>query len=154
MATSPFTLNQLATEILFEIASNATQADHVSLSLVSRAFNSVATHFVYRHIELTSFKRVVRCCTTLANNSKAALAVRTFALDIHTMMSDGWDASMFAPFLRMINAALLKATHLRSLVLRLPPDPQGVALERCTFPFMNHYASNSTVAETFWKGTA
>jgi hypothetical protein len=58
------------------------------------------------------------------------------------MMSDGWDASMFAPFLRMINAALLKTNHLRSLVLRLPPDPQGVALERCSFPLMNHYASN------------
>ncbi|KAJ7662231.1 hypothetical protein DFH06DRAFT_915116, partial [Mycena polygramma] len=130
-------LSHFPSEILLEIASNASHTDHMALSTVSKIFNSVATQFIYRYIDLTSFKRVVRCCTTLSKRSEAALSVRVF----HIMMKDTWDVALFAPFLRLINAALLRAKYLRSLVLRLPPDPHGTALDRCDFRLLNHYGS-------------
>ncbi|KAJ7121129.1 hypothetical protein C8R44DRAFT_787380 [Mycena epipterygia] len=130
MAVNPLVLNNFATEILFEIASNARPPEQLSLMTVSRMFNAVATKFLYRYIELTSFKRTHRCCTTLANNSEAALAVRRLSLDLlgHSMMKSDWDPAIFAPFFRMVNAALVKTTRLRSLILRLPPDPHGTTL--------------------------
>ncbi|KAJ6469130.1 hypothetical protein C8R47DRAFT_1078042 [Mycena vitilis] len=57
------------------------------------------------------------------------------------MMKDTWDVALFAPFLRLINAALLRAKYVRSLVLRLPPDPHGTVLDRCDFRRLNHYGS-------------
>ncbi|KAJ6597527.1 hypothetical protein DFH09DRAFT_1356765, partial [Mycena vulgaris] len=107
-------------------------------------FNSVATKCVYRYIALTSFRRIFRCCTTLAKNSEAALSVRCLSFDLlsHDMISGRWDASIFEPFFRMVNVALLNTTRLRSLILRLPHDPLGTTLRQCTFPVLSHYGSS------------
>ncbi|KAJ7481897.1 hypothetical protein FB451DRAFT_1556069 [Mycena latifolia] len=141
---NPFTINHFAAEILFEIASNTTSAEQISLSTVSRTFNSIAIKFMYRRIELTSFRRIVRCCTTLAKNSEAALSVRTLSFDLlgHTMISDRWNVTIFEPFFRMVNAALVKTPRLRSLILRLPYDPRGTTLQNCTFPLLSHYGAS------------
>ncbi|KAJ7768581.1 hypothetical protein DFH07DRAFT_807324 [Mycena maculata] len=144
MAANPLSLDQLALEILLEIASNTTIVDQLCLSRTSRIFNSVATKTLYRHIELTSFRRIFRCCTTLEKSSEAALSVRTLSFDLlgHSMMSYRGDASVFAPFFRRINAALFQTTLLRSLILRLLHDRNGAALHRCTFPFLGHFGSS------------
>ncbi|KAJ6456335.1 hypothetical protein C8R47DRAFT_996270 [Mycena vitilis] len=134
-------LSRFPHEILWEIAASASRKDHIALCTVSKIFNSAATQFIYRHIELTSFKHVVQCCTTLSKRAEAALCVRFLSLDFHMMMKDTLDIAMIAPFLRLVNAALLRAKYLRSLVLRLPPDPHGAALDRCEFQLLNHYGS-------------
>ncbi|KAJ7628788.1 hypothetical protein FB45DRAFT_1059481 [Roridomyces roridus] len=148
----PMTLNHLAAEILLEVISYASPLDLLSLSTVSRLFHSVATKFLYRHIELRSFRRVFRCCTALARagNEDAALAVRTLSFDffgqsILNPPRPGSDPStLFAPFFRLINAALSKTTLLRSLVLRLPHDAHGICLSQCTFPSLTHYGATFT----------
>ncbi|KAJ7677600.1 hypothetical protein B0H17DRAFT_1206882 [Mycena rosella] len=143
MAVNPLTLNHFAVEILFEIASNATQTEQMALSTVSKTFNAVAAKFLYRHIVLTSFRRIFRFCDTLEKKTEAALAVRTLSFDLlgHAMISGKWNVAIFEPFFRMINRALLKTTRLYSLVLRLPHDPRGMILQNCTFPSLNHYGS-------------
>ncbi|KAF8145964.1 hypothetical protein K438DRAFT_1781425 [Mycena galopus ATCC 62051] len=136
---NPSILARLAVEILFSIAAHTTLSDRISLSTTSVVFNSVATKLLYRDIELTSLKRMVLCCKTLAQNSEIASAVRTLAFD-HLGIGDT-DGAVIPSFFRILNSALFKTTNLSSLVLLLPYEPTGIALRHCYFPLLETYAS-------------
>jgi len=74
-------LRSFPVELFDEIIQSTTRADHLSISTVSKFFNSLATRALYHSITVDSTKSVFQCCRTLLANKNAAQAVRVFLLE-------------------------------------------------------------------------
>ncbi|KAH9476335.1 hypothetical protein JR316_0011910 [Psilocybe cubensis] len=118
-------------EVFIDFSSVSTQ---LSISRVSRLFNSLTLRALYRNISLYSPAVVVACCQTLASNRNAATTVRSFLITYNH-----YSPALLASYYTIIKKALCSLTNLHTLKL-LVNDPHFVTLlNRCNFHSLRHF---------------
>ncbi|PPQ85896.1 hypothetical protein CVT25_015835 [Psilocybe cyanescens] len=118
-------------EVFIDFSSVSTQ---LSISRVSRLFNSLTLRALYRNISLYSPAVVVACCQTLASNRNAATTVRSFVISYNH-----YSPALLASYYSIIKKALQSLNNLHTLKL-LVNDPYFVTLlSRCNFSRLRHF---------------
>ncbi|KAJ7224761.1 hypothetical protein C8J57DRAFT_1390732 [Mycena rebaudengoi] len=128
-------LGSFPVEILSEIVERTSFTDQISLSVASRLLSAIALRFLYRTIRLTSLVHTVRCCTTLAQNSLLALAVRTIRIQTPR---PAHAFTVLSSFFRLLNSALLKTTNITSLAIDVV-DLNASILRGCILPKLEQF---------------
>ncbi|KAF5372309.1 hypothetical protein D9615_009252 [Tricholomella constricta] len=127
----------LPLELLEEIADVVDPNTQLALCLVSKLFHSLTLASLYRVIYLDTPSSVVACCRTLAQNKKAAMAVRNFSIYYTPFAPPG--IHYFTSFYSNVRAALMQLPHLQELKLMVFDPTYIQVLNHAFFPSLRHF---------------